>query len=86
METGECDPHGMFCNLLHECLFDLPMTPHELARKLGKPYSTLMREVNPNDCAAKLGVSTFFAIMKISGDVTPLDFMARQLGYKLTKL
>lgn len=74
------------CNLLHECLFNLPYSPHEVARKIGKPYSTLMRELNPNDCSAKLGIDTFFKILVLSKEIAPLEYMAKQLGYTLVRI
>ena len=33
-----------------------------VAEAVGKPYSTLMREINPYDKGAKLGVETFMGI------------------------
>ena len=47
------------------------------------PYSTLMREINPYDKGAKLGVETFMAIIETTGDTTPLKVMAHELGYEL---
>ncbi|MEF2144486.1 MAG: phage regulatory CII family protein [Desulfovibrionaceae bacterium] len=54
-----------------------------VAEKLGKPYSTLLRELNPFDMRAKLGVETLMEILKITRDPRPLAFMARQIGYRL---
>ena len=45
--------------------------------------STLMREINPYDKGAKLGVETFMAIIETTGDPTPLKLMAYELGYRL---
>ena len=58
---------------------------HSIARAIGKPYSTLMREVNPYDTGAKLGADTLLQIMLVTGDVQPLEFMAEKLGCKLVK-
>ena len=58
----------------------------DIAGELGKPYSTLMRECNPFDKGAKLGVNTFFRIMIITKDIEPLRFMANSLGYALVKM
>lgn len=49
----------------------------------GKPYSTLLREVNPYDTGAKLGAETLLQIMTQTGDLKPLEFMASSLGYEL---
>ena len=46
-------------------------------------YSTLLRETNPLDPGAKLGVETFMAIIETTGDSTPLNVMVRELGYRL---
>ncbi|HCG04472.1 MAG TPA: hypothetical protein DEV75_05325 [Desulfovibrio sp.] len=55
----------------------------EVARTIGKPYPTLMRELNPFDLGAKLGVETFFQILRTTRDVTPLEQIAQELGYRL---
>ena len=57
-----------------------------LARKTGKRCSTLLREADPHDAHAKMGIETLLSVMEASGDVRPLDFMARQLGFALVKL
>lgn len=55
----------------------------EIAEKIGKPYPTMMRELNPFDASAKLGIDTLIDIMKITNDIKPLEFMAENLGYIL---
>ena len=57
--------------------------PRVSLEAVGKPYSTLMREINPYDKGAKLGVETFMAIIETTGDPTPLKLMAYELGYRL---
>ena len=54
-----------------------------IASAIGKPYSTLLRETNPLDPGAKLGVETFMDIIETTGDSTPLNVMVRELGYRL---
>ena len=54
-----------------------------IAQAVGKPYSTLLREVNPYDTGAKLGAETLMHIMKTTGNVTPLEKMALEMGYRL---
>lgn len=51
-----------------------------IAERLGKPYPTLMRELNPFDMGAKLGAETLLEIMKITRNTTPLQYMARELN------
>ncbi|MCM0754963.1 amino acid-binding protein [Desulfovibrio aminophilus] len=55
----------------------------QLAADLGKPYSTLLREVNPFDKNAKLGVETLMQIMKLTKNEAPLRYMAQELGFTL---
>ena len=57
-----------------------------LARKAGKRCSTLLREADPHNARAKMGIETLFSVMEASGDVSPLDYMARKLGLNLVKL
>ncbi|SKA80672.1 hypothetical protein SAMN02745704_01385 [Paucidesulfovibrio gracilis DSM 16080] len=59
------------------------MQAKEVAERLGKPYSTLLRELNPFDLRAKLGVETLLEIMRVTHDTKPLAFMAKQMGYRL---
>ena len=58
----------------------------ELALRLGKRQASLLREVNPRDRRAKLGVDTLLRIMELRGDVRPLEYMARQMGLRLERL
>lgn len=69
--------------VVHNIVLDSPTPAKALAKELGKPYSTLLREINPYDSGAKLGVETMLQIMQITGNVTPLEYMADQLGYTL---
>jgi len=39
--------------------------------------------VNPYDTGAKLGAETLMHIMKTTGNVTPLEKMALEMGYRL---
>ncbi|KAB1442226.1 phage regulatory CII family protein [Pseudodesulfovibrio senegalensis] len=51
--------------------------------RIKKPYSTLLRELNPFDTHAKLGAETMFEIVKVTRNVAVLEFMAEELGYTL---
>lgn len=69
--------------ILHNLVLDNPTPAKVLAKEIGKPYSTLLREINPYDTGAKLGVETLLQIMKFTKNVAPLEYMAGQLGYSL---
>lgn len=58
----------------------------DLAKYVNKPYSTLMRESNPYDAGAKMGVETLFELMKVTGNIEPLKWMAHELGYAIVPL
>lgn len=58
----------------------------DVCRQIKKPYSTLLRELNPFDNHAKLGAETMFEIVKATHNVAILEFMARELGYTLMPL
>ncbi|GEM_PF-386794 len=54
-----------------------------VAEAIGKPYSTLLRELNPFDAQAKLGAETLLEIMRVTDNVDPLRTMAKALGFEL---
>ncbi|NDV18940.1 hypothetical protein GO013_05840 [Pseudodesulfovibrio sp. JC047] len=58
----------------------------DVSRAISKPYSTLLRELNPFDTHAKLGAETMFEIVKATHNVAILEFMAREMGYTLMPL
>lgn len=68
---------------IHETVVNGKMPSKAIASAIGKPYTTLMRETNPYDPGAKLGVETFMAIIQATGDVGPLELMVQELGYVL---
>lgn len=55
-----------------------------VAQQIGKPYPTMMRELNPHDHSAKLGADTLLEIMRVTRDVAALEYMASEMGYQLT--
>jgi len=55
----------------------------DVCHEIKKPYSTLLRELNPFDNHAKLGAETMFEIVKATHNIAILEFMARELGYTL---
>ncbi len=72
-----------FINTVHDLVLESPLGAKAIAQAVGKPYSTLLREVNPYDAGAKLGAETLLNIMKITGNITPLQQMASEMGYNL---
>lgn len=68
---------------VHDLVLESPIGAKAIAQAVGKPYSTLLREVNPYDTGAKLGAETLLHIMKSTGNITPLEQMATEMGYRL---
>lgn len=54
-----------------------------IAKQIGKPYSTLLREVNPYDEGAKLGIETLLQVLKVTGDNAALEYLANEMGLEL---
>ena len=75
----------LITKMIHDTVVGGNVPTKELARQLGKPYSTLMRELNPFDTHAKLGADTLFDIMRITGEVDVLRHMAREMGFELVR-
>ncbi len=69
--------------LVQDVVLDGPMEAREICAKIGKPYSTLLREINPFDLRAKLGIETFMDIIRVTGNSEPLKFLARELDFTL---
>ncbi len=69
--------------LVHEIVLENELPAKALAEEIGKPYSTLLREINPYDRGAKLGVETLLHIMLRTRNAAPLAYMADMLGYSL---
>ena len=72
-----------FAKIIHAMVVDSAVPVKELARRIGKPYSTLLREANPYDERAKLGVETFVQLIKATGDISPMEHIARELDLEL---
>ncbi len=69
--------------LAQEIVVDRGVKARAIAAQLGKPYPTLLRELNPNDKGAKLGVTTLMDLMRLTGDMSPLKAMAEEMGFVL---
>jgi len=68
---------------MQDVVLEGKMPAKEVCSKIKKPYSTLLRELNPFDTHAKLGAETLFEIVKATRNVSVLEFMAGELGYTL---
>ena len=55
-----------------------------ISEEIGKPYSTMLREANPFDTTAKVGIETLIDIMRATENVAPLRYLADLMGYELT--
>ena len=58
----------------------------EIAEDTGKEYSTLRRELNPFDQNAKLGVEMLIPLMRSTGRIDALHFLAERMGLRLVSL
>ena len=72
-----------FAKIIHAMVVENAVPVKELAQRIGKPYSTLLREANPYDEKAKLGVETFVQLLKATGDISPMEHIARELDLEL---
>ena len=75
----------MSANLIsavHDLVLESGLGAKNIAAAVGKPYSTLLREVNPFDDGAKLGAETLGDIMRVTGNIQPLEHIAEQFGYE----
>lgn len=67
-------------------IYSEPKLPlKKVASELGKPYTTLIRELNPEDEYAKLGADLLLPIMRITKDVRPLQWLAEKMEYGIIK-
>ncbi|UCE05498.1 MAG: phage regulatory CII family protein [bacterium] len=67
-----------FLEIVHDWV--LRNNPKAIAQDIHKSYSTLLREINPDDPGAKLGINDFKVITEITNDFSALDYMERSLG------
>lgn len=57
-----------------------------VAEEIGKPYRTLMRELNDADDLAKLGADMLIPIMRSTGSIAPLQYLAHRMGYRISPI
>lgn len=63
-----------------------PMPIKDLSAKIGKPYPTLMRELNEEDQGAKLGVELLLPLMQACGSVLPLRYLASRMEHRVVSM
>lgn len=54
-----------------------------IAEEMGKPYTTLMRELNPADDGAKFGVLDLVRMLSVCGGIQPLQHLAARCGCRV---
>ncbi len=72
----------LILEMVHNCL--RPMK--NIAEEVGKPYSTLMRELDPEDRGAKLGVEMLLPLMQACNSTLPLRYLAEEMGYRVVSV
>lgn len=72
--------------LIHDGVTEGKKPAKQVAADIGKPYSTLMRELAPWDEGAKLGIETLIPLMRSTGDTRPLQYLAAHMGFRLVSL
>ncbi len=68
---------------IQEAVLEGLIPAKDISKELNKPYPTLMRELNPNDTGAKLGLFTFIEILRVTNNFEPLRQLAEDMGYNL---
>ncbi len=58
----------------------------ETAMEVGKPYPLFMREINPADLRAKVGMDMLVPIMRATGRMAPLAHAARSMDHAVVPL
>ena len=74
-----------FSLLIQDVVVSDPENLQKVARVTGKKCVALIREADPKNRRAKLGIETLMVVMEISRDVRPLVYMARQMGFELVR-
>jgi hypothetical protein len=72
--------------IIRDAVFNSGVPAKAVAEDLGKAYSTLLRELNPDDESCKLGADHVGPIMAACGDVSPLRHLAALMGFGLVPL
>lgn len=72
--------------VIREMIEQSRMPIKELAARLGKPYPTLVRELNEEDQGAKLGAELLLPLMQACDSVMPLRFLASRMGHRVVSM
>lgn len=72
--------------IIHDMVLDGGVPAKVIAAEIGKPYTTMLREINPHDSGAKVGIDLLLPLMRSSKSNEPLKFLAHQMGYALVPL
>ena len=78
-------PHGI-TEVIAQMVQESDRPAKALARELGKPYSTFMRELSGNDSGAKFGVEQLLPLMQACDSVLPLRYLAARMGCRVAAL
>lgn len=70
--------------IILEMVRNAPQPIKTIADQVGKPYSTLMRELDPEDRGAKLGVDMLLPLMQACDSVAPLRYMAGMMSHRVS--
>jgi hypothetical protein len=73
-------------NVIREMALSGPTPAKALAKAVGKPYSTFMRELNGSDPGAKLGVELLLPLMRLCNSIMPLRFLAARMGCRVVSM
>jgi hypothetical protein len=72
--------------LIHDMVLEGMKPAKVVAEEIGKPYTTLLREINPYDSGAKVGADLLLPLMHATGSMEPLEYLANNLGYVLVPM
>lgn len=75
--------HFKLTRIIQETILEGRKPAKVVSEEIGKPYSTMLREANPFDTTAKVGVETLMDIMRVTNNPAPLRYMAEMMGYDL---
>jgi len=67
-------------------VFNSGVPAKAIAEELRKPYTTLLRELNPDDDGCKVGADILIPLMQICNGIDPLRYQASATGNLLVPL
>jgi hypothetical protein len=72
--------------IIRDAVFNSGVPAKTVAQDLGKAYSTLLRELNPDDESCKIGADLIGPLMLACKDISPLRHLAALVGFGLVPL